>query len=119
MLNRTNSGNYRHYVEVLEKKETDKIDRSGQEVLENVVVGDFFADFENKTGNMLYGRAGDSKLAKTTHKISYRYLNFPNLTEEHLLRINGQIYKIEYIDNLDNLNDKMEVFLQKENLRKK
>lgn len=118
MLSRTNSGEYRHYCEVIEKQETNQTDRSGQKIIKEVVIGDFFCDFENKTGNMLYGRAGDSKLAKTTHKISYRYMNFPELTEEHLLRINGQTFKIEYIDNLDNMNDKMEVFVQRENLRK-
>ena len=117
MLNRTNSGDFRHLVEVLEKTETGKIDRSGQEIFEYITVGSFFADFKNKTGNMLYGRAGDSKLAKTTHKITYRYQNFPNLNEEQIIKINNQTYKIEYIDNLDNMNDKMEVFLSRDNLR--
>lgn len=118
MISRTNSGEYRHYCEVIEKQAGEETDRSGQEKIEEIVVSGFFCDFVNKTGNMLYGRAGDSKLANTTHKITYRYMNFPDLTEEHLLRINGQTYKIEYIDNLDNLNDKMEVFVKRENLRK-
>ncbi len=112
-----NSGKYRHYVEVMERVETGEVDKLGEKKTEWKVKKGFFAEFVNRTGNMMYGRAGDSKLANTTHKISYRYDNCPWLDETYLLRIAGCWYAIEYVDNLDNRCETMEVFISRDNLR--
>ena len=115
-----NPGIFKHLADILEKKSTGRKNKLGEEIFEYTPVEkNLFVNFQSKTGNMLYGRSGDSKLAKTTHKISYRYLNFPNLNEDHIIRINNQIYKIEYLDNIDNKNEIMEAFLSKDNLRGK
>ena len=66
---------------------------------------------------MLYGRAGDSKLANTTHKISYRYDNYPEINEKQTIRIGKDDYSIEYIDDLDNRHEEIEVFLSRIKLR--
>lgn len=112
-----NSGDFRHFVEVFEETESEEKNALGENQLKETKIGDFFAEFKNKTGNMLYGRSADSKLANTTHKITYRYDNFPNLSEKHFLKIKGETFSIEYIDNLDNKNELMEVFLSRDNLR--
>lgn len=112
-----NSGDFRHFVEVFEEVESEEKNALGENELKETKIGDFFAEFKNKTGNMLYGRSADSKLANTTHKITYRYDNFPNLCEKHFLKIKGETFSIEYIDNLDNKNELMEVFLSRDNLR--
>lgn len=113
-----NPGIFKHLADILEKKTTGKKNKLGEQTFEYIpIVQNLFVSFESKTGNMLYGRSGDSKLAKTTHKITYRYLNYPNLNENHIIRINNQLYKIEYIDNVDNKNEIMEVFLARDNLR--
>ena len=114
----TNSGKYRHIVEVIETEGTGEKNKLGEEIMQDVVKATIFASFENKTGNMLYGRAGDSKLANTTHKITYRYDNYPLLNEKQKIRINNQMYAIEYIDDLDNRHEVIEVFLSRDNLRK-
>lgn len=113
-----NSGRYRHIVEIISMEETDEKDELGDKITKEVVKKQLFASFENKTGNMLYGRVGDSKLANTTHKISFRYDNYPNLTEDDIIRINGQRYRINYIDDLDNRHEIIEVFLERYNLRR-
>lgn len=112
-----NSGCYRHIIEVYDYQETDKENELGEKIRELVKVGQFFGSFQNKTGHMLYGRIADTKLASTTHKISYRFDNFPTLNEDNILKINNDYYKIDYIDNLDNMGVTMEVFLTRDNLR--
>lgn len=112
------SGKLRHLIEIISTEETEETDELGENITQDVVKAQIFAEFENKTGSMLYGRAGDSKMANTTHKISYRYDNYPDLNESQKIRINNQMYKINYIDDLDNKHEKLEVFLQRDNLRK-
>lgn len=113
-----NSAKFRHIVEIIEQEKTDKKNKLGEQITRKVVKATIFASFENKTGNMLYGRAGDSKLSNTTHKISYRYENYPYLKETQTIRINNQNYNIEYIDDLDNKHEIIEVFLSRDNLRR-
>jgi SPP1 family predicted phage head-tail adaptor len=113
-----NSGNYRQLIEILEYRKTGDKNELGEDIYIWVVVKQIFGSFENRTGNMLYGRAGDSKLANTTHKLSYRYANYPMLNEDNKLRIEGRTYKIDYIDDLDNRHETIEAFLHRDNLRK-
>lgn len=113
-----NSGNYRQLIEVLDYRKTGDKNELGEDIMVWVSVGKIFGCFENRTGNMLYGRDGDSKLAKTTHKISYRFANYPMLNEDNKLRIEGRTYVIDYIDDLDNRHEVIEVFAHRDNLRK-
>ena len=87
-----NPGKHKHLAEILEKIPTGKKNKLGEEIFDFAVIKkDLFVNFENKTGSMLYGRSGDTKLAKTTHKISYRYFSHPGLTEDNFIRINNRL----------------------------
>ncbi len=69
-----NPGKLRHLADILEKKPTGQRNKLGEEIYEYIPVEqNLFVSFGSKTGNMLYGRSGDSKLAKTTHKIFLRH----------------------------------------------
>lgn len=110
-----NSGKFRHYVIVLEKLPTGKKNIIDEDILEFKKVGGFWGEFKNRTGSMLYGRNADTKLAKTTHKLTYRYLNYPQLDTNQVLQIDNFLYDIEYVDDLDNRHEMMEVFLSRRN----
>lgn len=110
-----NSGKLNHYIKVLEKLPTEKKNILGENILEFQEVNGFWGSFENKTGSMLYGRSADSKLAKTTHKITYRYMNYPTLNTDQVIQIDNTLFDIEYIDDLDNKHEIMEVFLSRRN----
>ena len=110
-----NSGKFRHYVVVLEKLPTGKKNIIDEDILEFKKIGGFWGEFKNRTGSMLYGRNADTKLAKTTHKLTYRYLNYPQLDTNQVLQIDNFLYDIEYVDDLDNRHEVMEVFLSRRN----
>lgn len=86
-------------------------DNLGHQIFEKYKITDIFAEISSKSGSMLYGRPADTILAKTTHKIVYRYENFPDLTEENFIRINGKRFNIEYCDNRNMENVWMDVFV--------
>lgn len=110
-----NSGTFRHYIIVLEKLPTNKKNILDENILEFQEVKSFWGSYENKTGSMLYGKSADSKLAKTTHKITYRYMNYPELNVSQIIKIGDSLFDIEYIDDLNNRHEIMEVFLSRRN----
>lgn len=86
-------------------------DNLGHKVFEDYKIVDVFAEVSSKSGSMLYGRPADTILTKTTHKLVYRYENFPDLNEENFIKINGKRYNIEYCDNRNTENVWMDVFV--------
>lgn len=111
-----NSGQYRHPIEIYELKSTDKTDDYGTEIVDGVFVKRIFASIQSKSGSMLYGRPADTKLSKTTHKIEYRYNNFPDLNEKYYIMYKNERYDIEYCDNRNCSNEIMDVFVVKNSL---
>lgn len=108
-----NSGHYRHPIEIFKLKSTGETDSYGSEIVNGVFVKRIFASVQSKTGSMLYGRPADTKLSKTTHKIEYRYRNFPELNEKYYIKYRNERYDIEYCDNRNCANEVMDVFVVK------
>ncbi len=99
-------------IEIWEKSKTETKNELGHKVYKDKqIAACIFAEVTSKSGSMLYGRPADTILAKTTHKIVYRYDNFPGLTEEHYIKINGKKYDIDYCDNRNLENKWMDVFV--------
>ncbi len=99
-------------IEIWEKSKTEtKTNSDIKYIKTNKLPPVFFAEVTSKSGSMLYSRPADTILAKTTHKIVYRYDNFPGLTEEHYIKINGKKYDIDYCDNRNLENKWMDVFV--------
>lgn len=120
-----NSGKFRHLIEIW--GEADKVIKGvdgkpdtiaknsiGEPIKEEQKLDSVFASFESKSGSMLYGRPADTKLSKTTHKITYRYLNYPDLSDKNFIMFKGKRYEIDYVDNKDEMDEIMEVFVTKE-----
>lgn len=108
-----NSGRYKHPIDIFELKSTGETDNYGSDICEGVFVKTIFADIQSKSGSMLYGRPADTKLSKTTHKIEYRYQNFPELNERYYIKYRNERYNIEYCDNRNCANEVMDVFVVK------
>lgn len=71
-----------------------------------------FARIESRVGSLLAGRQADTIVEKTTHKISYPMLNYPNLSAKlHRIKCNGKIYNIDYVLDDDELDEEMQVFV--------
>lgn len=99
-------------IEIWKKSQTETKNELGHKISQDKrVVECIFAEVTSKSGSMLYGRPADTKLSKTTHKIVYRYDNFPNLTEEYYIKINNKKYEIDYCDNRNMENLWMDVFV--------
>lgn len=113
-----NPGRHKHWAEIYTKISAEKeleiqtdeageiiqTDEAGDVVYSLKKIGETFCMLKSKTSSMLYGKPMNTRLLKTTHIIEMRYLNFPKLAQNHLLKINGQFYEIEYLDNRDEMN---------------
>ncbi len=124
-----NPGKHRHPVEIYSKtavkKTSDTQTDEAGEIIETDEAGDIvyslekigrtFCSLKSKTASILYGKPMNTRLLKTTHLIEMRYLNFPKLAQNHLLKINGQFYEIEYLDNRDEMNEIWDICAFKNN----
>lgn len=125
-----NPGKHKHWAEIYIKisdgyKTTQTITDEAGEIIETdeagdapyslKKVGETFCSLKSKTSNMLYGKPMNTRLLKTTHLIEMRYLNFPELTQKHFLKINNQFYEIEYLDNRDEMNELWDICAYKNN----
>lgn len=108
-----NSGKFRHKAQIWSNESEGKTNKLGEKIYIPVKKAELFVKFENRTGAMLYGKSAGTKTAKSTHKISLRYKSYPFLDYGNYFVINNQRFDIEYIDNLDNRNELLEVFVLK------
>lgn len=71
-----------------------------------------FARIESRVGSLLGGRQADTVVSKTTHKISYPFLNFPEISaQNHRISCNGKTYSIDYVLDDDELDEEMQLFV--------
>lgn len=125
-----NPGKHKHWAEIFIKIsddaksgeiETDEAgeivetDEAGDVFYSLQKVGETFCGLKSKTASMLYGKPMNTRLLKTTHLVEIRFLNFPGLTQKHLLKINNQFYEIEYFDNRDEMNEMWDICVFKIN----
>lgn len=104
-------GRYNKLISIFELKDGEE-NEIGEIDKEFVIVKTLFARIESRVGSLLTGRQADTKVSKTTHKISYPILNFPELSaEKHRIEWNGKQYSIDYVLDDDDLDEEMQVFV--------
>lgn len=105
-------GRYDKVIEILELTEDEDENEIGEVDSTFVPVKSIFARIESRIGSLLTGRQADTIVSKTTHKISYPLLNFPELSaEKHRIKWNNKEYRIDYVLDDDDLDEEMQVFV--------
>lgn len=96
-------------IEALTEGEENEIGERNSEFLP---VKTIFARIESRVGSLLGGRQADTVVSKTTHKISYPFLNFPEITaQNHRISCNGKTYSIDYVLDDDANDEEMQIFV--------
>lgn len=104
-------GKYDKKIEVWEKTSTEKTDENGYKIVEYQFKKDFFARIESRIGGLLSGRPADTVMTSVTHKISYLFKNFPNISPDtHLIKYQGREFDVNYALDEDLLNQELQVF---------
>lgn len=104
-------GRYDKVIQVLELQEEEE-NEIGEIDSTFVPVKEMFARIESRIGSLLTGRQADTKVSKTTHKISYPILNFPQISaEKHRIKWNNKEYRIDYVLDDDDMDEEMQVFV--------
>lgn len=104
-------GRYDKYITILELQEGEE-NELGEKSHEYVPVKQTFARIESRIGSLIAGRQADTVVSKTTHKISYPFLNFPEISaHRHRIEHNNKQYNIDYVLDDDDLDEEMQVFV--------
>lgn len=105
-----NPGGLCHRIEIWHFIKTGKTNDIGaDEVMEEMLMKRW-AKLESRTGSLLTGRAADTVLSKTTHKITIRYN--PDINYSCWIMYAGRRFDIDYIND-PHLNKRyLELFVQ-------
>lgn len=105
-------GKYNKLINVLELDTDGEENEIGEITYKFKIVKSFFARIESRVGSLLSGRQADTIVSKTTHKISYPLLNFPQISaHKHRIEWNSKQYAIDYVLDDDDLDEEMQVFV--------
>lgn len=85
-------------------------DKLGQYPVEEQTVGTVWAKVTPMTGSLLTGRAAETELSQTTHKITVRWR--PDLRPDMWFVVDGEIYDILYIMDPYHDHEKLEIFCE-------
>lgn len=85
-------------------------DDLGQYPVEEQTVATVWAGVTPQTGSLLTGRAAETQLSRTTHKVIIRYRK--DVTPEMWLEIEGQRYDILYILDPYLQHERLEIFCE-------
>ena len=108
-MKRKMTGQLRHRITVKRMQAVPgKIGELGQDVVEEQVVGQYWASVESRTGSLLIGRTADTILTETTHVIVLRYT--PDITPDCWIEFAGHTFDIDYISDPDFTRTWLEVF---------
>lgn len=104
-------GRYNKYITILELQEGEE-NEIGEKNQEYKPVKKIFARIESRVGSLLTGRQADTVVSKTTHKISYPFLNFPEIsTQKHRIEYKNKQYSIDYVLDDDDMDEEMQIFV--------
>ncbi|CDE45482.1 bacteriophage head-tail adaptor [Clostridium sp. CAG:768] len=105
-------GKYNKLITVLELDKEGEENEIGEITHNYKPIKSFFARIESRVGSLLTGRQAGTIVSKTTHKISYPYLNFPKISaQDHKIECNGKKYSIDYVLDDDELDEEMQIFV--------
>lgn len=107
----SNRGKYRHWVEIWQDKDGDEEDELGNKITLPTKVGETFARIESRVGSLLSGRAADTVVSKTTHKITWSYYNFPEVVAGvQYIMYEGKRFNIDYSLDEEFRHEELQVF---------
>lgn len=89
------TGRMRHRIRVMKMAANGQVDDLGQDAVEEVEVGRFWASIETRTGSLLKGRTADTVLSETTHIIKLRCND--KITADCWIEHGGFRFEIDYI----------------------
>lgn len=104
------SGRLNKKIEFWQNIQTEKRNEIGQKAWENQKVKRAWAEVKPQTGSLLSGRAAESTLSRTTHKITVRY--DARIKEDMWVVADGRRYEILYILDPYLSGEVMEIFCE-------
>lgn len=104
------SGRLNKKIEFWQNIQTEKRNELGQKAWENQKVKTAWAEVKPQTGSLLSGRAAESTLSRTTHKITVRYDT--RIKEDMWVIADGRRYEILYILDPYLSGEVMEIFCE-------
>lgn len=104
------SGRLNRKIEIWHNAMTEERNSIGQKKWAEAKLKTAWAEVKPQTGGLLSGRAAESTLARTTHKITIRYDN--RVKEGMWIMANGQRYDILYILDPYLNGEVMEIFCE-------
>lgn len=112
MLRRTNqlSTELTKRVEFWHNVKHNERNRLGQYPIEPVLYQTVYAAIIPQTGSLLSGRAADTTLSRTTHKIKIRYRN--DITPDMWIVYQGVRYDILYVLDPNLNHERLEIFCE-------
>lgn len=97
-------------IEIWQNVKSDTKDRLGQYPTEDKLYRIAYAALIPQTGSLLNGRAADTTLSRTTHKVVMRYCN--DITPDMWFIYDGVRYNILYIMDPYLDHERLEVFCE-------
>lgn len=85
-------------------------DELGNDKVEEVVVGTYWAIIESRTGSLLKGRTADTVLTNTTHVITMRY--HAEIDHTCWIEFRGHRFDIDYVSDPDMTMAWMQVYVR-------
>lgn len=104
------TGQLRHRVTVKKKAVVpEQFDALGNDLVQDVVVGTYWAHIESRTGSLLKGRTAGTILTNTTHVITMRY--HQGVDHACWIEYQGRKFDIDYVNDPDFTKTWLEVFV--------
>ncbi len=95
---------------IRQKVQAETRDKLGQYPVEEQTVDTVWAKVTPMTGSLLTGRAAETELSRTTHKITVRWR--PDLRPDMWFVVEGEIYDILYIMDPYHDHKTLEIFCE-------
>ena len=105
-----NTGRLNRRIAFYRNESTGELNELGADMVKETSFYECWACIEPRTGSLLSGRAADTMLSKTTHKITIRYN--PDINYSCWIMYAGRRFDIDYIND-PHLNKRyLELFVQ-------
>lgn len=85
-------------------------DELGNDLVQEQVVGQYWASIESRTGSLLKGRTAETILTNTTHVITMRY--HPAIDHACWIEYQGHRFDIDYVGDPDFQKTWMQVYVR-------
>ena len=85
-------------------------DEMGNDLVQEQVVGQYWASIESRTGSLLKGRTAETILTNTTHVITMRY--HPAIDHACWIEYQGHRFDIDYVSDPDFQKTWMQVYVR-------